>query len=152
MRTVLAVCLLGWSLPCSKGAPSALRFGVVADQGDFHDGGCELLLSSDSSDPYRSERYVFMSDFNGRAVMNINGHDTRFTLVRSTESRKQPRKGDRSSYWYASGSIKVEVDYTVTGVCPPDDESCEVFYYRAMIHVTSGPLRKSIVAHGLCGV
>jgi hypothetical protein len=150
---LVALCLSGLPLTVSQGAPkNALTLGVVANQEDFHDGGCELLSSSDSSDPYSSERYIFMSDFNGRAAMNINGHDTRFTLVRSTESRKQPKKGDRSTYWYASGPTTVEVDYTVTGVCPPDDESCEVFYYRAMIHVTSGVLRKSVAAHGLCGV
>jgi hypothetical protein len=153
MLVFFALCLSGFSLTLSEGAPrSALTFGVVVNQEGFHDGGCELLFSSDSSDPYSSERYIFVSDFNGHAAMNINGHDIRFTLVRSTESRKQPKKGDRSTFWYASCPIAVKVDYTVTGVCPPDDESCEVFYYRAMIHVTSGPLRKSVAAHGLCGV
>jgi hypothetical protein len=148
--TALAVCLFGLSLPSSQGAPkSTLKLGVVVDQKDFQDGGCGLLLASDSS--YACERYVFMSDYNGRAVMNINGLDTRFTLIRSNESRGRIKKGDRSSYWYASGSIVVEVDYTVTDVCPPDDESCEVFYYQAMIHVTSGRLKQSIAAHGLCG-
>jgi hypothetical protein len=149
MLVALAVCLSGLSLPGSQGASKrTLTVGVVADQEEFHESGCELLLSPDS---YSSERYVFMSHFNGQAVMNIDGHDLRFKLVRSTDSQKEPRKGDRSRYWYASGSITVEVDYTVTGICPPDDESCEVIYYRAIIHISSGPLKKSIVAHGLCG-
>jgi hypothetical protein len=109
---LFALCLSDFSLTVSQGAPkNALALGVVVNQGGFHDGGCELLLSSDSSDPYSSERYIFLSDFNGRAAMNINGHDTQFTLVRSTESRKQPKKGDRSRYWYASGPTTVEVDY-----------------------------------------
>jgi hypothetical protein len=127
----------------------ALTVGVVKDHRDFEEGGCELLLTPDFD---KSARYVFMSDLDGRAVMNINGHDKRFRLVRSTESNVEPRKRDRSRYWYASGSITVEVDYTVTGVCPPNDESCEVTYYRAVIYVTSGPLKRSIAAYGLCGV
>jgi hypothetical protein len=126
--------------------------GVVTDQVEFENGGCQLLPSSDHSDPFNSERFVFMSDFNGRAVMNINGHDILFNLVRSTDTRKQPRKGDRSQYWYSAGSISVEVDYTVTGVCPPDDESCEVSDYRATIRITAASARRSITAHGLCGV
>ena len=84
--------------------------------------------------------------------MNLNGHDTLFNFVRTTDTQKQPRNGDRSQYWYSSGSISVEVDYAVTGVCPPDDESCEVFYYRAMIRITAASTRRSILAHGLCGV
>ena len=71
-----------------------------------------------SGDPYSSNRYVFMSDFENRAVMNINGQDTRLTLVRSTDTNREPRKGDRTKYWYSSGSIAVEIDYTVTGACP----------------------------------
>jgi hypothetical protein len=153
-RSVLfGLCLSGLSLTVSRGASkNALTLGVVVNQEDFQDGGCALLLSSDSADAFSSERYIFMSDYNGRAAMNINGHDTKLTLLRTTESRTQPKKGDRSTYWYASGPTTVEVDYTVTGVCPPDDESCEVSYFHAMIHVTSGSLGKSVAAHGLCGV
>lgn len=69
---VLAACISGLSLPVAQSAPKkALAVGVVADRVEFKNGGCELLLSSDPSDPFGSERYVFMSDFNGRAVMNI---------------------------------------------------------------------------------
>jgi hypothetical protein len=132
-------------------AKTVITVGVVTDQEDFHDGGCELLSASDHSDAYRSERYIFMSNFNGQAVMNINGHDLRLTLVRSIDPRKEPKIGDRSRYWYASGLISVQLDYTVTGSCARDDESCEVFYYNAVIRVLSGSITKTAFAHGLCG-
>ena len=120
-------------------------------QVEFHDGGCELLSASDEPAGYHADRYIFMSDFNGRAVMNINGRDLRLALVRSMDSRKQPKIGDRSRYWYSSGATSVQVDYTVIGACPPDDESCEVFYYNAVIRVRTGSLTKTVSARGLCG-
>jgi hypothetical protein len=132
-------------------AKTGLTVGVVTGQEDFHDSGCELLSASDDPAGYRSDRYIFLSDFNGRAVMNINGRDLRLTLVRSIDPRKELKIGDRSRYWYASGTTSVQVDYTVSGACPPDDESCEVFYYSAVIRVRTGSLTKTVSARGLCG-
>lgn len=132
------------------GAPkSALTVGPVIDQDDFLGGRCEVV----SAEPdFGSQRYIFISDLKGRAVMNINGRDTQLKLVRSTKSRKPPRKGDRSTYWYASEAIVVRVDYTFDGACPPDVDTCEIFgYYRATIQVTAGSLKKSIAGPGLCG-
>ena len=149
--SAVVLCLFALSVQFSQAAPhNKLTLGVVANQEDFHDGGCQLLASSDSS--FRLERYIFMSDFDGHAVMNIDGHDIQLALVRSEEDRTQTKKGDRSKFWYASGPINVEVDYTVTSECPPDNESCEVFGYRAIIHVVSRSKKRSVAAHGICGV
>jgi hypothetical protein len=123
-----AVIALGASF-CALPETDKLIVGIVKDGHEFHEGGCELLLPTDSE---RTERYVFLSDFDGRAVMNINGHDTRLMLVRSNPSDQPSKKGDRSSSWYKAGDLEVRVDYTVTGLCPPKDESCEVVRYAAV--------------------
>jgi hypothetical protein len=120
----------------------------VADRQKFQESGCELLLPTDSR---RSERYVFLSDFNSRAVMNINGQDVELSLVRSKESTRSVKKGDRSSFWYAGDGIEARVDYVVTGLCPPDDESCEVIYYSATIHLTTRFSKRDVKAYGVCG-
>jgi hypothetical protein len=140
--------LRGQPAPSRSGTRGALTVGIVKDGSRFHEGGCELLLPTDT---YRSERYVFLSDFDGRAVMNINGHDTKLTLVRSKEPEGEPTKGDRSSYWYSAGAVEVRVDYVVSDVCPPDDESCEVVYYTATIHVASRASKQVVAVYGLCG-
>ena len=147
---LLFLCLpFSASMDASK---SGLTIGLVADQQDFHDGGCELALSSSHSDAIPSEKFIFLSDFNGRAVMNINSRDIRLALVRSTMSKEAEKVGDHSKFWYtAAGGISVEVDYTVTAVCPPADESCEVSHYNALLLVRSGSGAKTISAHGLCG-
>jgi hypothetical protein len=142
-----AIAALGVSL-CAFGQTGKLIVGIVKDGHEFHEGGCELLLPTDSD---RSERYVFLSDFDGRAVMNINGRDTRLTLVRSNASDQPSKKGDRSSYWYKAGDLEVRVDYTVSGLCPPKDESCEAVRYTAVIQVTRQSMRQAVPAHGICG-
>jgi hypothetical protein len=141
------VAALGASL-CALPNTDKLIVGIVKDGHEFHEGGCELLLPTDSD---RSERYVFLSDFDGRAVMNINGHDIRLTLIRSNASDQPSKKGDRSSYWYKAGELEVRVDYTVSGLCPPKDESCEVVRYTAVIQVTRQSARQAVPAHGICG-
>jgi hypothetical protein len=85
---VLVTYLSGLSLPILCGqalsgrgnGSTGLMVGVVRDRKAFEEGGRELLFPSDS---YRSERYIFLSDFEGRALMNINGRDTPLTLVGS---------------------------------------------------------------------
>jgi hypothetical protein len=78
-------------------------------------GGCEMLLPSD---PSASRRFLFMSDYDGRAVINLNVHDIRFQLVRPTEPSGTCGKGDRFRAGYSSGSTVVRMKYTVTGPMP----------------------------------
>lgn len=128
---------------------AVVHVGYVKDRTGYSEAGCELLLPADT---YQSERYIFLSGFDGNAVMNINGRDSDLKLLRSQPRRDpEPAIGGRSSFWYGAGPVKVRVDYVVTGLCPPDSESCEVVYYRAVITVTRGSARRVIVARGLCG-
>lgn len=129
----------------------SLTVGVIANQNDFHTGGCDLVRSSDHADPYRAERFIFLSDFDHRAMMNINGQDVLLRLVRSTETQDKLNVGQRTIFWYTSGSISVRVDYKLTHVCEPDDEKCETFGYSATIRVRLGSASKSVAAEGICG-
>ena len=143
---VLAACLLGAQSRTLR--PSAIKIGIVQDRTGFENGGCELLRPSDT---YSSERYIFLSDFESHAIVNIGGRDTMLALVRSNEPNKEARKGDRWTSWYRGDRIQVRVDYVVSSLCPPDDESCEVVYYRATIVVTRGATTRTVAAYGLCG-
>jgi hypothetical protein len=158
LRVVLLLCtcfsvlpngyLPGQTRRSEKDSARQLMVGIIKDRSGFDEGGCELLLPRDS---YTSERYVFLSDLQGRAVMNLGGLDIRLTLARPEESGSTPPKGDLSRHWYRGKNLQVRVDYTVSGLCPPDDESCEVIYYDAEIHLVSGRSQWTLAAHGLCG-
>jgi hypothetical protein len=83
-------------------APSGPVIATVIDDREFRD-GCELLRKGDE---YASERYVFFSDFNRRAIVNIGGRDVGLKLVRSKESGTGLKPGDRSHFRYASGGVE----------------------------------------------
>ena len=97
-------------------------------------------------------KYVFASDYQEHAAMNIDGRDVKLKLVNSQELKLGFKVGDHSTFRYhGADSYDVEVIYTVTGVCKPDDEKCEVTEFNAVITVTSGSASCSLPAHGICG-
>ena len=60
-------------------------------------------------------------------------------------------EGDRSWETYVAGDVKARIDWTVTLVCDPKDESCELTYYKAALTITRKTQRAIVKAVGLCG-
>jgi hypothetical protein len=108
-----------------RGDSRPFRIGNVT-KNFSEDGGCAI---SRSQDVWHSPLF-FTSDFQNHASINIDGKDKILTLTKIEEKvpEKEPIIGERSKYWYAGGGIEVAVEYVVTQVCAPNNESCEVSY------------------------
>ncbi|MEW6210494.1 MAG: hypothetical protein AB1631_19160 [Acidobacteriota bacterium] len=109
--------------------------------------GCSLQFPSD----YRkhNDRYVFLSDLDDVAQMNIDGEDVLLKLVSKTESKG--RIGSRHSETYAAEGTKVRVNFVVTKLCDPKDEGCEVTWYSAIIAVNINGKTQKMKVTGVCG-
>ena len=136
------------ALPKQKGL-NPIKISVLKNRDSFDGAGCSLQISVDYKK--HNERYVFLSDYEDNAVMNIDGKDTNLKLVSRREPKGDPKKGDRSTWNYSAKGTTVRVDFVVTGVCDPNDESCEVTYYDVTIAVTRGNDKQVVKAKGLCG-
>jgi hypothetical protein len=130
-------------------AINTIKVGIVRDPAAFDGPGCSLQLPADYK--RQNERYVFLSDYEDNAVININGKDIKLKHVSHREPEGDPKKGDRSTWNYAGKGTTVRVDFVATGVCDPNDESCEVTYYDATITVTQGKAKRVTKVTGLCG-
>lgn len=99
----------------------------------------------------RKRRAVFLSNLE-EAAINLNGEDLTLPLTnRSLEKKGNPRIRDRSWEVYTLGNTKLRIDYTISKLCDPNDEGCEVTYYRATINLTKGAQKTIVRATGLCG-
>ena len=159
-------------LPClhlpitaqSNAAAGLLRIGVIQNSDDFDGAGCKLQTPSDYQKG--NGRSVFMSDYEGGAVMNIEGRDVRLRFASYDErlanaarawilgldsSTEEVRKGLRSVLQYRAPEVEVRVDYVVTKVCKPNDESCEVTWFDAKITVTKASSKRTVDTKGICG-
>jgi hypothetical protein len=114
-------------------------------------GGCGCSLALNSAD-LREGRFVFIQDYGEPAYINLGGKDLKLEEVDSGGSEAVPeRVGDRSWVAYVASDVKVRIDRTVTKVCDPKDESCEVTYYKVILTVSRKTQRTTIRTIGLCG-
>jgi len=106
--------------------------------------------------PQNSERYIFFStieDDSKTAWMNIAGRDVKLKLERQVGplGKESERVGSRSTLRYRLGDVTVSGTYIVTGVCDPNDESCESTQYSATFTVRKGGRSEVVKAVGSCG-
>ena len=84
--------------------------------------------------------------------MHVGGRDVKLALARTTEPDAGVRnEGDRFSRWYASGKLKVRMDFVATSVCGADDEGCESNSYKVTITAREGSRRQTVRVVGGCG-
>jgi hypothetical protein len=101
-----------------------------------------------------SERYVFFEDgTKGLVLMNIGGQNVRLSLVSSTEPPGGvSRNRERFSRRYASGDIRIRMDFVATSVCPgPYDPECVGNSYEVKLTAIKGSQKQTIKAVGGCG-
>jgi hypothetical protein len=85
------------------------------------------------------------------AYIKVNGKNLKLQPVAASDTNAKERVGKRSWETYTAGGLKIRLDKTVTWVCPPKDEACEVTYYKATLTVSGKG--QTITEHltGNCG-
>lgn len=152
MRTVpfaiaFVLCQSAWA---GDGREPAPRLGTVSEELNTS-GGCALQLPSQYAK--REGRYIFTSDFEKHAVVNVDGADTRVELVGSKghDLTRKAQVGERSTYSYSGAGMDVRVDYVVTGTCPGDGDACKITHYDATLTVKRGKASKTVAVKAVCG-
>jgi hypothetical protein len=132
-------------------ASRRLTIGSVVEENYLSRGGCSLQLPHEFAN--REGNYIFVSDFEEHALINVDGVDTHLALVKSKgpDVKERGQMGEHSTYAYAGHGIEVEVDYVVTGGCPPSSGSCKVTHYDAILTVRRGKAHKTMAAKAVCG-
>jgi len=128
-----------------------LKIGFIKDFSEYEgNAGCTLRLPQD--DKKDRKNFIFLSDYDDNAVVNVDGKDVNLKLkVRKEPKGEDLKVGQKSEEDYTGTGVKVHVDYVTTWVCPPDDESCEVTSFNAIVIVTRGNSRKAVRVKGVCG-
>jgi hypothetical protein len=127
-----------------------LTIGPVTEEIDNSTGGCSFQLPRNYAN--KEGKFIFVADFSGNALINVDGVDTHLTLVKfKGPDVKQPGQlGDHSIYSYAGDALNVEVDYVVTGVCPSGSDSCKTTRYDAILTVKRSKAHKTVAAKAVC--
>ena len=112
--------------------------------------GCAFQNLTEAKKP-RSQKIVFWSEFDNKAILNINGKDTTFTLVEKAKRPAKEKLGSRFSEKYVAGDVTIKIDYLTTRVCLKGEEECEATSYDVIITASKGDQKTIIKTKGACG-
>lgn len=112
--------------------------------------GCAFQTLAEAKKP-RSQKIVFWSEFEKKAVLNINGKDTTFTLVKEGKRPAKEKIGSRFYEEYTANGITIRLDYLTTRVCLKGEEECEATSYDVTITAAKGNLKTIVKTKGACG-
>ena len=144
---ILIIIVAQFSYPQSPQARAAsIKVGYVKSADD----GCGCSFSYNLTEFWK-DKHLFVSPMDEATFINVDGKDVELRLVTQSKENRDEKVGDRSWQTYVAGEIKVRVDYTVTKICDPNDENCEVTYYRAKLTVMRGKQRRVVNGVALCG-
>ena len=117
---------------------------------DYMGCGCSFQNLTEAKKP-QSTKIVFWSEDRNSAILNVNGKDTEFKIVKEGKRPINQKIGSRFSDEYAANGITVKIDYLITRVCLKGEEDCEATFYDVMITATKGELKTIVKTKGACG-
>ena len=107
--------------------------------------GCGCYFQTDVN----SEEYYLTTDLIGTAWVNIDGMDISLKFVKKDGTLKY-KVGDKFSEFYSNSKYKIEIQYTVTDVCAPEEE-CEWTSMDVILIVEENNKKSIIKLKGGCG-
>lgn len=125
---------------------SKIQLGYVKN-GDI---GCGCSFARNKTD-LRQRRYIYSESMDEPAYINVNGKNLKLQPVASSDTKTKERVGQRSWETFTAKGLKIRLDKTVTWVCPPKDEACEVTYYKATLTVSGKGQTITETLTGNCG-
>ena len=117
---------------------------------DYMGCGCSFQNLAEAKKP-QSMKIVLWSENRNTAILNVNGKDTAFKLVKEGKRPINQKIGSRFSDEYAANGISVKIDYLITRICLRGEEDCEATSYDATITATKGKLKSIVKTKGACG-
>lgn len=113
--------------------------------------GCSCTLFRNRKEQ-RKQQVIFLSGMSENGLINLNGKDLTLRLLDSSPEKKRREKiGDRKWEIFNAGNTHLRVDYTISKLCDPKDESCEAIYYKAILTLTRDKQKVVLNTIGACG-
>lgn len=142
--TVLTIILVQAAFACAQS--SSFKLGYIKPT--VSDSGCSLARRTSA---VQKDDLIFYSLSDETGYINLNGKELKLQPARASKEKPTEQVGDRSWKMYAAGAVRLRIDFTVTRICDPNDEQCEVTNYSATVTVQRRAQRIVVRAIGICG-
>jgi hypothetical protein len=136
------------SIANSQTVSGSFKFGFV--KGGYEGSGDSIWLANSKKKDRVASKSVAALGADGSGSININGKDINLKKIKDFLPDKNFKVGRGGYEIWKGKQITVRIDYIFTWLCSPEDESCEVYYYKGVMDVTyKGQRRKAqIIGYG----
>ncbi len=147
MFRLLLLSLIVGCVTVSTLAQSRVKLGYLGES-DCSDW---TFLSNTSKRSMREEKAVLQTGHRCSQSIKINGRKIALTTSKTYLPERNWKVG-RGGYdvWRGRDTI-VRLDYVFTWRCPPENDNCEVYYYRGVLDIQYKGLRRRLNVVGTGG-
>lgn len=129
-------------------AQKTFKLGFVKN---FDDNGDSIWLANTKKKDRIDSKAIAVLGYDGLGKININGRDIELKQFKDYLPDKNYKLGKGGYEIWKGKNITVRLDYIFTWLCPPKDESCEVYYYKGFLDVNYKGKRKKVKIVGFGG-
>lgn len=103
----------------------------------FEGAGDTVWLAGTKKKDQIDSKAIFSTDgLDGLGRINLNGRDIELKLIKDYLPDKNYKIGLGGYEIWQGKNTRLRLDYIFTWLCPPEDETCEVYHYRGVMTVT----------------
>lgn len=145
LQTSIACLILMTASHSYAGGDSLIVNSMVEFKEAGGDCGCYFYLQ----DKPKDEGFILYWAFGDKqAEMKINGELTKLDIL---EEKLSFKLGQDATFKLKGAAVNVNGTCKVSGICPPESESCEVTDYKGSLYLNSSSQEVTIPIDGVCG-
>jgi hypothetical protein len=125
-------------------------FKVGHVRGPIDGDGDSIWLSTTKKRDRIYNNAIAIFGYDGSGVINVDGRDIKLRQIEGGLPDKNFKVGQSGHETWKGKNISVRLDYIFTWLCPPQNENCEVYYYKGALDINyRGRHRKiKVVGYG----
>ena len=120
-------------------------------KGGIDEAGDSIWLANTKKIDRIDSKAIAVFGFGGSGTININGRDVKLKLWKAHLPDESFKVGRGGYQIWKGESTTVRLDYTFTWLCPPDDEQCEVYYYKGILDIIHEGKQRKVDITGFGG-
>ncbi len=150
MKRFSTILVIFLTLSFAQNAFAQKSFKIGFIQGEYGIGCGDQIWLATNKKQSQNEEVIFNTCLQ-QGLININGSDVELKSFKDYLPDKNFKVGRGGYQIWKGKNITVRLDYIITRLCPSNQESCSVYYYKGILEVNYNEKRRIVNIAGFGG-